>query len=60
MSKKDPEFVFCYWDEFNPEENDSSSLPKKQNSEKDVYDGVRERANTGQNNKHERKKTNDS
>ena len=61
-SKKEPEFVFCYWDEFNPnvEENDNSSIPKKQDSEEDVHDGVRERTNPGSNNQCKRKKASDS
>jgi len=60
MPKKEIEFVFCYWDEFNLEKDDSSSLQKKQDSEEDVHESIRERTDTGSNNKHERKKTDDS
>ena len=60
MPKKEIEFVFCYWDEFNPEENDSSSLQKKQNGKEDVHESIRERTNAGSNNQHERKKADDS
>ena len=61
-SKNEPEFVFCYWDEFKPsvEKNDSSSLQKKQDSKEDVHESIRERTDTGSNNKYERKKTDDS
>lgn len=60
MPKKEIEFVFCYWDEFNLEKDDSSSLQKKQDSKEDVHESIRERTNPGSNNKHERKKTDDS
>ena len=60
MPKKEIEFVFCYWDEFNFKKDDSSSLQKKQDSKEDVHESIRERTDTGSNNKHERKKTDDS
>jgi len=59
--KNEPEFVFCYWDEFKPNvENDSSSIQKKQNSKEDVHDSVRKRSISGQDNKCESKKASDS
>lgn len=59
--KNEPEFVFCYWDEFKPNiEDDSSSLQKKQDSKETIHDSVRERSNTGQDNKRKGKKAPDS
>lgn len=60
--KNEPEYVFCYWDEFKPsvDKNDSSSIQKKQNSKEDVHEGVRERSDTGQDNQCESKKASDS
>lgn len=60
--KNDPEFVFCYWDEFKPnvEKDDSSSLQKEQDGKEIIHDSVRKRSNTGQDNKCESKKASDS
>ena len=60
--KNDPEFVFCYWDEFktNVEKDDSSSLQEEQDGKEIIHDSVRKRSNTGQDNKCESKKTPDS
>tara|TARA_B100000768_G_scaffold60394_1_gene58464 strand:+ start:185 stop:385 length:201 start_codon:yes stop_codon:yes gene_type:complete len=60
--KNDPEFVFCYWDEYTPnvEKNDSSSLQKEQDSKEIIHDSVRKRTNPGPDNKCESTKTPDS
>jgi hypothetical protein len=60
--KNDPEFVFCYWDEFKPnvEKDDSSSLQEEQDGKEIIHDGIRKRSNTGQDNKCESKKASDS
>ncbi len=60
--KNEPEYVFCYWDEYKPsvDKDDSSSIQKKQNSEEDVHDSVRERTNTRQDNQCKSKKAPDS
>ena len=60
--KNDPEFVFCYWDEFKPnvEKDDSSSLQEEQDGKEIIHDGIRKRSNTGQDNKCESKKDSDS
>ena len=59
--KNDPEFVFCYWDEFKPnvEKDDSSSLQEEQDGKEIIHDGIRKRSNTGQDNKCESKKASD-
>jgi len=60
--KNDPEFVFCYWDEFKPnvEKDDSSSLQEEQDGKEIIHDSVRKRSNAGQDNKCESKKATDS
>ena len=60
--KNDPEFVFCYCDEFKPnvEKDDSSSLQEEQDGKEIIHDGIRKRSNTGQDNKCESKKASDS
>jgi len=60
--KNEPEFVFCYWDEFKPnvEKDDSSSLQEEQDGKEIIHDSVRKRSNSGQDNKCKSKKAPDS